>query len=256
MKEFTFYFKNNFLRKFTYQASFWGYICLTCLFYFFQFQFIERIFDLKNDFGGLGSSGLYLIYFNFVILYLGIEFFSSSIHRFFEIVYMGGIEPFLTKPISSYKLILFGWCNPMSLILALIIGSFMLFGTNYLKISVPFFNWLGYLISMLCVFICNICTILGLNLFTFVIQRKLPVDYIHDRIFDLSIVPMNLFPGQILKFLVIGMPIAVSASLPASILLKSDFWTLPYLLFGTIAIVLAVIIGYSKLINKFDGIGG
>lgn len=256
MKEIKFYFKSNFLRQFTYRTSFWGYICLTCLFYFFQFQFIDRIFDLKDKFAGLENFDLYLIYFNFVTLSLCIEFFSNSINRFFEIVYMGGIEPFLTKPISSHKLILFGWCNPISPVLAVIIGSFMLLGTKYLQISAPFLNWLGYLISMVCVFICNICTILGLNLFTFVIQRKLPVDYIHERIFDLSIVPINLFPGQILKFLTIGVPIAISASLPAAILLKAEFWILVYLLIGTLAIVVAVVIGYSRFINKFDGIGG
>lgn len=251
-----YYFWTNVIRQLSYRINFFGNLVLTIVFYSLQFVFIDTLLDFDSSLGGNGKEAVYLIFIVFSILFLLVGIISSSIDKFFDIVYNGGIDPFLTKPISPTKLIFFGWSSPFNFLILLLISPIILSSIEFRNLPNDPIKWIAFIVSLICVIICNISMIFGLNLITLLVQRKIPVDYIHERIFDLSIVPLNIFNINVIRWLVLILPVAISSSLPVSILFGHSFWMLPSLIFSTILILSIVIIAYSRIFKSYNGIGG
>ncbi|WP_375642573.1 MULTISPECIES: ABC-2 family transporter protein [unclassified Bartonella] len=127
---------------------------------------------------------------------------------FFEKVADGKIEPYFIKPVSIWLLMLFGWCKPLNLI-----KLFVLYVSAYLFISLPNISdlklgWISFIVAIFCVFIVNICFFMMFNFVTFIISRKMPVEYFHEMIFELSFVPIGIYPLSIVKWLMFMLPMA------------------------------------------------
>lgn len=256
MRLFILMLKNNFLRQWSYRINFIGTIGIGFMFYFGQFIFIKQILSFNNSIAGYQEQDLYFIYVIFGCLFLLISFISHSINRFFEIVYLGEIEPYLVKPGSLISLIILRWCSPLHIFLAVILLIFIALSGYLVDLPVSGMNWVGLIIALIAVVVANLAFILGLNCLTFVVKRKLPIDYIHERIFDLSIVPTALFPKTIFRWLVVALPIAVSASLPAEIFLKSHFNLLSYLILAALCLCGITTILFRYTFKHFVSLGG
>ncbi len=244
----------NLRRQWQYRANFIGHLILTSLYYIAQFFYLDKIIELGS--GDLSRQRVYLIFFLFGLIFLVVETLGASVHRFFQIVAQGRIEPFLVKPIGTWSLIFLGWSAPGNLVIALIFVLCVVAGTDVLNISASLTQWLAFSLAVLCATAVNLLMILGLNLLTFVSQRHLPVDYIHERIFDLSLVPVGLFPSGVLRWLILIVPVATTSSVPAAVLLDAQFLLLGYLVTSTLIMIFLVGWGYRSTFKRYSGLGG
>jgi len=255
MKNGVMFLRNNYHRQLQYRTSFFGYLLITGFYYLAQFVFFNRIFDFNSNLGGYSLGDISLMLYVFINIYLCVEFSSSSVETFFNKVYHGGIEPYLTKPVAILQLILLGWCFPANLLLLVFVQILVVSGIFQVSVVATSIEWMFFLLSIVCSVILNICFILVLNLMTFVVQRKLPVDYIHSKVFELSMVPISLYPRKILAGLLIFVPVALSASLPVSIL-KGHYTILIVQVVVTCVFLTLTIIGLKKSLTLFEGMGG
>ena len=238
----------NIKRQLVYKVNFIGNSLLTLVFYLFQFIFLGQLLQFKPDFANSDPEYLLFIFFVFSIMSLMIGIFSSSIYRFFKTVAEGGIEPFLIKPVPLYALILLRWMKPINIVLIAIITLFIFLTTEIFSFEASVIQWVEFLLALLSCFILNLLFIFGLNLFTIMTQRFLPIDYIHEEIFNLSIIPLSLFPSQVINWLTVALPIALSASLPVAILYNEQSGTtlLVLLLLSTSIAFIIVIYAFKK----------
>lgn len=248
--------KNNFLRQAQYRVSFFGYLLITCVLYSAQFIFFRRLFDFNKDLGDYSVSDISLMLFTFISVNLIVEFFSGSIESFFNKVYHGGIEPYLTKPISLVQLILFGWCFPLNFFVLAGLQLLVIFGVFKLEFNWNLLSILAYATSVVFSVMLNICFILLLNLLTFVVQRKLPVDYIHSKIFELSMVPTSLYPRRVFAAILLFVPSALSASVPVQILVQGNYSLLAVQAAVLISFLLITKLSLRKALMLFEGVGG
>ncbi len=189
-------------------------------------------------------------------LFYLVNIFTHSIETFFEKVADGKIEPYLIKPVSIWLLMLFGWCKPLNLI-----KLFVLYVSAYLFVSLPDMSdlklrWISFIVAIFCVFIVNICFFMMFNFVTFVTSRKMPVEYFHEMIYELSFVPIGIYPLNLVKWLLFMLPMAFSASLPVSLLLGKGEWNIGYLLLSAFLSIAMTFISYKKTIRQFNGLGG
>ncbi len=182
--------------------------------------------------------------------------FTYSIEAFFENVAEGKIEGYLTKPVSIWLLMLFGWCKPLYLI-----KLFVLCVSAYSFVSLPDMSeiklkWLSFIVAIACIFIVNLCFFMMFNFITFITNRKMPVAYFHAMLYQLSFVPIAIYPLNLVKWLLFLLPLAFSASLPVSLLLSKNEWHIGYLLLSTILSMTITFVIYKKSIRQFNGLGG
>lgn len=258
MKLFIHYIFLNCKRQMAYKFNFFANLILVLVFYFFQLIFIEQLLSFKGDFSDTIPEYLILIFFVFSILSLSIDIFSSSIYFFFKTLAKGGIEPFLTKPVSIYQTIIFKHIKPFNIILILVIVLFIFYTSEIFSIKISTFLWFKFGVALFCSFILNILFIFTLNLLTFTSQRFLPIDYIHSEIFSLSIVPISLYPKSIINWIVIMLPIGLSSSLPVAILNENNNMNTLLIIYILITIVMFLFSKYllKKALKKFNGLGG
>lgn len=84
----------------------------------------------------------------------------------------------------------------------------------------------------------------------------MPVDYFHEMIFELSFIPISIYPSSIVKWMLFIVPVAFSASLPISLLLNKNEWSIIYLIASTALTFLLAVFTYNKTFNQFNGLGG
>lgn len=84
----------------------------------------------------------------------------------------------------------------------------------------------------------------------------MPVDYFHEMIFELSFIPISIYPSSIVKWMLFIVPVAFSASLPVSLLLNKNEWSIIYLIASTALTFLLAVFTYNKTFNQFNGLGG
>ena len=84
----------------------------------------------------------------------------------------------------------------------------------------------------------------------------MPVDYFHEMIFELSFIPISIYPSSIVKWMLFIVPVAFSASLPVSLLLNKNEWSITYLIASTALTFLLAVLTYKKTFNQFNGLGG
>lgn len=250
------YVLNNCRRQLQYRVSFFGYLVLTSLVLSSQFLFFNRLLDLTSDLGGFGSSELYLMLYVSLSVLLCVEFIGASVNHYFDKVYHGGIEPYLTKPISPLLQVLLAWCSPLNLIILGLFNLFIVVAPISLKVDAVALNWIGFIVAVVCAVACNVGFLLLMNMATFFIQRKLPVEYVHSKVYELSIVPVDLMSPKFLRPALLFIPIAFSASVPVGVLVKGQFEYLALLVIATVVIVTLSVLGFQYTSRQFEGLGG
>ncbi|PIT68293.1 ABC-2 family transporter protein [Bartonella tribocorum] len=246
----------NIGRQIVYGKNLIGEFILSLCYYFIQFIFIDRISSFSGRIGNYSRDEIHLIFVVFVLLGIFLNIFTHSIETFFEKVADGKIEPYLIKPVSIWVLMLFGWCKPLNLI-----KLFILYISAYLFVSLPDMSdlklrWISFIVAIFCVFIVNICFFMMFNFVTFVTSRKMPVEYFHEMIYELSFIPIGIYPSNIVKWLLFMLPMAFSASLPVSLLLGKGEWNIGYFLLSAFLFIAMTFISYKKTIRQFNGLGG
>ena len=219
-------------------------------------MFLEQLLSFKADFSTKIPEYLILIFFVFSILSLSINIFSSSIYSFFKTVSKGNIEPLLVKPTSIYETIFLKHTKPLNIVLIILISTFIFYTTKIFSIDVELMVWTKFALAIFCSFILNILFIFILNLLTFVTGRFLPIDYIHEEVYSLSIVPISLYPKGVLKYLIMILPIGISASFPVFILEKDNNFLLTLFISITLISLLITIYLFKKAFKNFNGLGG
>nr|WP_280951727.1 ABC-2 family transporter protein [Bartonella tribocorum] len=184
MKVILHFISLNISRQIVYGKNLTGEFILSLCYYFIQFIFVDSISSFS---GKICNYSRDEIHFIFVLLGIFLNIFTHSIETFFEKVADGKIEPYLIKPVSIWLLMLLGWCKPFNLI-----KLFVLYVSAYLFVSLPDmsdfkFRWLSFIVAIFCIFIVNICFFIMFNFITFVTSRKMPVEYFHEMIYDLSV---------------------------------------------------------------------
>lgn len=256
MKIIFYYIYMNACRQFVYGKNLSGEFILSLSYYLVQFVFIDQISSFSGRLGSYSKEEVHLIFIVFVLLGLLLSIFTHSVEVFFDKVAHGKIEVYLTKPVSIWIIMLLGWCKPLNLI-----HFIVLLLCAYIFVSVPEMsgsdlNWLSFVVALVCIFFINICFFMIFNFLTFITSRKMPVDYFHEMIFELSFIPVAIYPSAIVKWLLFLLPMGFSASLPVSLLLEKNEWKIEYLLLSTVIIIAITTISYRGSIGKFNGLGG
>ncbi|WP_205624359.1 ABC-2 family transporter protein [Pectobacterium brasiliense] len=256
MKLIYYYITMNIRRQYIYGKNLAGEFILSLCYYLIQFIFIDQISSFSNGLGNYSREEVHLIFIVFVLLGLLLSIFTNSIEVFFDKVADGKIEVYLTKPISIWFIMLLGWCKPLNIINFIILCAFAYIFVDFPDKPYAEMNWFSFIIALCCIIIINICFFMIFNFMTFITNRKMPVEYFHEMIYELSFVPISLYPSAIVKWLIFILPMAFSASLPISLLLEKNEWRIEYLLFSTLFVISLTYVTYRGTITKFNGLGG
>ncbi|QEE12368.1 ABC transporter permease [Bartonella krasnovii] len=256
MKIILYFIGMNMRRQLVYGKNFIGEFILSLCYYFIQFTFIDRISCFSGNIGSYSRDEIHFIFVVFILLGIFLNIFTSSIETFFEKVAEGKIEGYLTKPVSIWLLILLGWCRPLYLIKFSIVGV-----SAYSFVSLPDMSeiklkWFSFIIAIGCAFIVNMCFFMMFNFITFMTNRKMPVAYFHAMLYQLSFIPIAIYPLNLVKWLLFLLPLAFSASLPVSFLFGKNEWNIGYLLLSTFLSIAMTFMVYKKTMRKFNGLGG
>ncbi|EJF84621.1 hypothetical protein MCU_00199 [Bartonella elizabethae Re6043vi] len=256
VKKIVYFISMNVRRQIVYGKNFTGEFILSLCYYFIQFIFIDKISCFSGSIGNYSRDEIHLIFVIFILLGIFLNIFTTSIETFFEKVAEGKIEVYLTKPVSIWLLILFGWCKPLYLI-----KLFIVCASAYSFVSIPDMSeiklkWFSFIVAIICVFIVNLCFFMMFNFITFITSRKMPVAYFHAMLYQLSFIPIAIYPLNLVKWLLFLQPLAFSASLPVSLLLGKNEWNIGYLLLSTFLSIAMTFMVYKKTMPKFNGLGG
>ncbi|WP_350238057.1 ABC-2 family transporter protein [Pectobacterium colocasium] len=256
MKTISYYITMNIRRQCVYGKNLAGEFILSLCYYLIQFIFIDQVSSFSNGLGDYSREEIHLIFVVFVLLGLLLSIFTNSIEIFFDKVADGKIEVYLTKPISIWLIMLFGWCKPLNIINFIVLCVCAYFFVDFPNKSYNEMDWFSFTISLCCIIIINICFFMIFNFMTFITNRKMPVEYFHEMIYELSFIPISLYPSAIAKWLLFILPMAFSASLPISLLLEKNEWMIENLLFSTLFFIILTYVTYRGTITKFNGLGG
>lgn len=256
MNILNFYIIANIKRQCAYKTNLIGEFILSTSYILIQFIFIDQITSYSEGLGNYSKEEVNLIFTVFILLGLMLSIFTNSIESFFEKVSEGGIEVYFTKPISIWTVVLIGRCKPLNILNILFTLCFSLYFVSLPDLLNQNLNWFYFTLSIFCVFLINIFFFMIFNFFTFLTSRKMPVDYFHEMIFELSFIPISIYPSSIVKWMLFIVPVAFSASLPVSLLLNKNEWNITYLIASTFLIFLLMLFTYKKTFNQFNGLGG
>ncbi|WP_208441721.1 ABC-2 family transporter protein [Bartonella raoultii] len=250
------FIRMNMRRQLVYGKNFIGEFILSLCYYFIQFIFIDKISRFSGSIGNYSRDEIHLIFVVFILLGIFLNIFTSSLETFFEKVAEGKIEGYLTRPVSVWLLMLFGWCKPLYLIKLFIVGMIAYSFVSLPDMSEIKLRWLTFMVSIICVFIINVCFFMMFNFITFITNRKMPVAYFHAMLYQLSFIPLAIYPSNLAKGLLFLLPMVFSASLPVSLLLGKNEWPIAYLLLSAVFTMGITLIVYKKTIRQFNGLGG
>ncbi len=191
----------------TYRFDTLSNLLLTVAYYGIQLLFFDRVFDLSPTLGGWTREEVYLVFFIFIVIMLSVEMISYSVDRFFYFIHLGTAEPLLIKPCGVVPMMLLCWSQPsFGAAAALLVVSVLVLGAanivdlgamanlrheslsaaNVWKLG-PLSLYLGFGIGIIAGWIASLSLAILLNTITFVIQRQIPVGFIHGELLRLSI---------------------------------------------------------------------
>ncbi|WP_208436180.1 ABC-2 family transporter protein [Bartonella phoceensis] len=246
----------NVRQQIIYSKNFTGEFILSLCYYFIQFTFIDKISSFSGSIGNYSRDEIHLIFVVFILLEIFLNIFTNSVETFFEKVAEGKIEAYLTKPVSVWLLILFGWCKPLYLVKLFIVCVIAFLFVSLPDMSEMKLRWFSFIVAIVCVLIVNLCFFMMFNFVTFITSRKMPVAYFHAMVYQLSFTPIAIYPSSVVKWLLFFLPMAFSASLPVSLLLGKNEWHIEYLFLSAILSIATTFTVYKKTIGKFNGLGG
>ena len=259
----------------TYRFDLLSNLLLMAAYYGIQLLFFNRVFDLSASLGGWTREDVYLVFFIYLIIMLSVEMVASSVNRFFYFVHLGTAEPFLVKPCGVVSIMLLRWSQPAFAVVAILIVAIVvsLGAANSLEISATanlhngsmddvsvwkseaLRRYTGFGIGIAAGWIANLSLVILLNTITFVIQRQIPVDYIHGELGRLSILPTDLFPRHAFISLMITIPMVFAASAPVAFL-KGDTQALAWLVASSLTLLAVTCWVFFAASKKFEGLGG
>jgi ABC-type uncharacterized transport system permease subunit len=238
-----------------YASDFLSHTAVSILYYLFLFIFITSIFTFTANIAGWSENEMKYIFYLSALITLLTEIFAQSVYEFFNQVSEGTVEPFLVMPIRKTHLLFFRWCEPANIGTAILLFSIILISDN----SHLFLGWVNFslfILSVIAAVLINIFFVSTISFMTFITKRKIPVDYIYEEAYRLTILPASLFPQNAFPFLLILLPIVISASAPAAIIVKNDLHLLIYLTGALVFTFLFFCFSYRFLLGKFDFLGG
>lgn len=248
--------KFSFRRQIAYKVNFLGELAFPSAFLFMQFLFVSQLTKISGTLGGYTTEELNLIFVVFAVFGFFLAIISHSMESFFCLVASGKIEPYLTKPLPVWSIMLLAWSRPAySFNILLVVFSALFF------IPLPAANFscravIEFLASLVCMLTLNLCFLLSFNLVTYYTGRKMPSDYFHEIIYEPSYLPLSVYPQAIVGYLLLSIPISFSASLPVSFLLEKGDWNIFYLVGTTSMTALFTWLFYKRAIGRFIGFGG
>lgn len=240
-----------------YKANLLGVLVALVLMYSLQFVF----FDVVNSLvvlEGKDKNWLMIFFIAYAVGSLVVSFFNSAITDFFGALTQGKADVLLVRPINLMMLILFRWCE-VYFIVAAIIFLGVCIGSGLVSIEpmlVSPYRTAIFCGVMVLGVLANLVFLLGLNAFSFVTQRQLPVDYIHLSILNFALLPSTFFSKGLLYGFVMVLPMIVFASVALEGLYNG--------LTGLVCVyALVVVIGFigvlkwvGWLFGRFNSVGG
>ena len=227
--------------------------------YGLQYVFFSEVFHYTNDLAGWTEVQTFAVFSILIFITLSVETIGRSILEFFRVLHRGNIEPFLLKPISISKLLWLRWCRPVNVIplflwTAASVHHRLFNDVSELVGGYPGLLALAFLICL--AILANICFMTLVSLMTFVIQRELPVDYIHEQVFRLAILPVTVYSRLGSYMMSVILPIAVSGAVPLIVVTRSDYLLGLAFSLGCIGTVILTWVSIRYGLSKFEGTGG
>lgn len=245
--------------QFTYRFDLLANLLLISAYYGIQLLFFDRIFDLSSSLGGWTREDVYLVLFVYIVIMMSVEMIAGSVNRFFYFIHLGAAEPFLVKPCGVVPIMLLRWSQPVFAAVAalLVIGALVLGAANYGNTWMPELStmYIGFGFGVLAGCIANLSLVILLNTITFIVQRQIPVDYIHGELGRLVILPVDLFPRGAFISLMLTIPMVFAASAPVAFL-KGNTQALAWLIASSLMLLLVTCWAFFTASRKFEGLGG
>jgi len=240
-----------------YKANLLGVLIALVMMYSLQFVFFDVINSLVV-LEGKDKNWLLIFFMAYAVGSLVVSFFNSAITDFFGALTQGKADMLLVRPISLMTLILFRWCEVYFIIAALVflgvcVGSGLI---SFEPLLVNPYRTAIFCGVMVLGVLANLVFLLGLNAFSFVTQRQLPVDYIHLSILNFALLPATFFSKGLLYVFVAVLPMIVFAS----VALDGLYNGLTGLVSVYALVVVVSFIGVFKwvrcLFGRFNSVGG
>lgn len=259
MRETWMLIKLSWKSQMIYRLDFFGNLALLFWSYGLQYIFFSEVFQYTNHLAGWSEVQTFVVFSILIFITLSVETVGRSILEFFRVLHRGNIDPFLLKPIPISKLLWLRWCRPVNIIplmlwTAISVNHRLFKEVNELAGGYQGLLVLAFLIGL--AILANICFMTLVSLMTFVIQRELPVDYIHEQVFRLAILPVTVYSRVGSCFMSVILPVAVSGAVPLIIVMNSDYGLGFAFSLGCLGLMAVTWVSIHYSLSKFDGTGG
>jgi ABC-type uncharacterized transport system permease subunit len=218
--------------------------------------FLKALFHLTPQLAGWTETDV-MVSFVFTVLLSGlVDAITPSIRTFVSYAHTGRLEPYLVQPVDPRILMLSRWIRPGSLIVLACIAPLagaMLFKLNFHT------SLLQVVIGVLALLMGAIIIILTMatwSLTAFVTQRVLPTEYILRQIMRLSQLPPGLFGSKFLIAILLFLPVVLTSTVPAMIIVRNEFHLFLPLLASLIIVCGGFVVAFQKTLKRFNGTGG
>lgn len=230
-------------------------LILSIVFFLFQVAFFDRLFTFSTDLAGWNQEFMYVIFLAYAIINFFSGAFFDSIEEFFHQVHRGKIDGYLVRPVPMLLTMILRWCNPVKMVLAVIIG---IVGHNtYLANFSPSLEkmilfWLAIALSIAA----NIGFFLILHLPTLMLGRVPPADYIQSEIRQISMLPIGILPPKAITLTLTLLPISCGASVAGYAFRFGIDSVIGLFALGVSALVLLTFFLTRISLRRWDSFGG
>ena len=240
-----------------YKANLLGVLVALVLMYSLQFVF----FDVVNSLvvlEGKDKNWLMIFFVTYAVGSMVVSFFNSAITDFFGALTQGKADMLLVRPINLMTLILFRWCEVYFIIAAVVfLGVCMISGLiSFEPLLVSPYHTAIFCGVMVLGVLANLIFLLGLNAFSFVTQRQLPVDYIHLSILNFALLPSTFFSNGLLYVFVTVLPMIVFASVALDGLYNGLTGLVSVYALVVVVCFMGVLKWVRWLFGRFNSVGG
>ena len=249
------FLRRSFSSHLAYRANLFGHVAVLIFTYGTRLLVLGGLFQYTNNLAGWTQTEATLLLYVTLLAGLSADIFDVSVLQFYRQVALGTIQPFLTKPVNPYILMLARWSKPSSFIVLLVFLPLSFFFFYDLP-TLPVHHWLLFFLTFCCGVICNVIFVSLLSMSTFIIQRTLPVEYIYSEVFRLCPYPLNIYPKASLGVLVFTIPSIFCASLPAYVLLRGGIDFAVIFLLATIFLTIAHHFSFRFMMRRYESFGG
>jgi ABC-type uncharacterized transport system permease subunit len=240
----------------SYPANLVGYVAVTAIGYLVRWIFLKRITELAGgSIAGWSYQKIIDLYWAGLLLALLSWALAESVDQFFRHVHLGRIEPFLTLPTSLNTIMLFRWVNTPNLIMAALLAAAVVADRSAVFCAAGLLGIAGYVTGLSLGVTGVVAMVVVLHSLTFVLHRRIPVDYVLSELFQFAQVPPATFRGWAVAALGLAVPIVTGVWAPTEAL-YGNFLPLALAFTVTTTLVLIAILSVRAATRRFDGLGG